>query len=153
MVGMPAVDLSTHPGHLARRLQQAHTLLWNALVSAETTSPQFAVLNAIAGRDDLDQRMAGDLIGLDRSTTAEIVSRLSARGLLVRVRDPRDGRRNLLRLTDDGAALHRQTARRAARMNKVFLAPLEPGEQQVLLDLMRRIVAAADGLRAPDETG
>jgi MarR family transcriptional regulator, temperature-dependent positive regulator of motility len=149
---MPA-DLSTHPGHLARRLQQAHTLLWNALVCAETTSPQFAVLNAVAGRDDLDQRMVGDLIGLDRSTTAEIVSRLSDRGLLVRVRDPRDGRRNLLRLTDDGAVLHRQTARRVSRMNKVFLAPLEPGEQQVLLDLMRRIVTAADSFRAPDEVG
>src|SRR5438552_11445117 len=115
MGGMPAVDLSTHPGHLARRLQQAHTLLWNALVSPETTSPQFAVLNAVAGPDDLDQRMVGDLIGLDRSTTAEIVSRLSDRGLLARVRDPRDGRRNLLRLTGDGAVLHRQTARRAAR--------------------------------------
>jgi DNA-binding MarR family transcriptional regulator len=149
---MPA-DLSTHPGHLARRLQQAHTLLWNALVSAETTSAQFGVLNAVAGRDDLDQRMVGDLIGLDRSTTAEIVSRLSGRGLLVRVRDPRDGRRNLLRLTDDGAVLHRQTARRASRMNKVFLAPLEPGEQRVLLDLMRRIVTAADSFRAPDEVG
>jgi DNA-binding MarR family transcriptional regulator len=153
MVGMPAVDLSTQPGHLARRLQQAHTLLWNTLVSTETTSPQFAVLNAVAGSDELDQRMVGDLIGLDRSTTAEIVSRLSSRGLLVRVRDPRDGRRNLLRLTDDGAALHRQTARRATRMNKVFLAPLEPGEQQVLLDLMRRVVMAADGIRAPDEAG
>jgi len=59
---MSAVDLSTHPGHLARRLQQAHTLLWNTHVSAETTSPQFAVLNAVAGQDDLDQRMVGDLI-------------------------------------------------------------------------------------------
>src|SRR5258707_1004740 len=150
---MPAVDLSTHPGHLARRLQQAHTLLWNTLVSAETTSPQFAVLNAVAASDDLDQRMVGDLIGRDRSPTGEIVSRLSGGGLLVRVRAPRDGRRNLLRLTDDGTALHRQTARRASRMNKVFLAPLEPAEQQVLLDLMRRIVTAADGFRAPDEIG
>ncbi len=147
---MSAVDLSTHPGHLARRLQQAHTLLWNTHVSAETTSPQFAVLNAVAGQDDLDQRMVGDLIGLDRSTTAEIVTRLCARGLLLRVRDSRDGRRNLLRLTEEGTELHRQTARRATRMNKVFLAPLEPGEQRILLDLMRRVVTAVDGQRDPD---
>ena len=40
---MAALDLTTQPGHLARRLQQTHTLLWNALVSEETTSPQFAV--------------------------------------------------------------------------------------------------------------
>jgi hypothetical protein len=51
-----ALDLTTQPGHLARRLQQAHTLLWNTLVSEETTSPQFAVLNAVAASDDLDQR-------------------------------------------------------------------------------------------------
>ena len=146
---MAALDLSTHPGHLARRLQQAHTLLWNTLVSDETTSPQFALLNAVAASDDLDQRTAGELIGLDRSTTAEIVTRLCDRGLLRRVRDPRDGRRNLLRLTDRGGSLHRKTARRAARMNKVFLAPLDTAEQQVLLELMRRLVSAADDFREP----
>ncbi len=146
---MAAVDLSTHPGHLARRLQQAHTLLWHALVSKETTSPQFAVLTAVAASDDLDQRTVGEIIGLDRSTTAEIVSRLSDRGLLRRVRDPADGRRNLLRLTPAGRALQRQTARRAARMNKVLLAPLDDHEQQVLLELMRRLVTAADSYREP----
>jgi len=66
------------------------------------------------------------------------------------VRDSRDGRRNLLRLTEEGTELHRQTARRATRMNKVFLAPLEPGEQRILLDLMRRVVTAVDGQRDPD---
>jgi MarR family transcriptional regulator, temperature-dependent positive regulator of motility len=141
---MAALDLTTQPGHLARRLQQTHTLLWNALVSEETTSPQFAVLNAVAVSDDLDQRAVGELIRLDRSTTAEIVTRLCDRGLLRRVRDPRDGRRNLLRLTDEGKALHRHTALRAARMNKVFLAPLDPAEQRVLLELMLRLVSAAD---------
>ncbi|HEV3383066.1 MAG TPA: MarR family transcriptional regulator [Trebonia sp.] len=145
---MPAVDLSSHPGHLARRLQQAHTLLWNMLVSTETTSPQFAVLNAVAASGNVDQRTAGELIGLDRSTTAEIVSRLADRGLLRRVRDPRDGRRNLLRLTEEGHALHRQTARRAARMNKVLLAPLDPAEQDTFIELMRKVVAAADDFRS-----
>ena len=146
---MSAVDLSTHPGHLARRLQQAHTLLWHALVSKETTSPQFAVLTAVAVSDDLDQRTVGETIGLDRSTTAEIVSRLSDRGLLQRVRDPADGRRNLLRLTPSGRALQRQTARRAIRMNEVLLAPLNAAEQEVLMELMRRLVTAADNFREP----
>lgn len=146
---MAAVDLSTHPGHLARRLQQAHTLLWHALVSKETTSPQFAVLTVVAERDDLDQRTVGEIIGLDRSTTAEIVTRLCDRGLVQRVRDPADGRRNLLRLTQAGRALQRQTARRAARMNKVLMSPLDDGEQRVLLELMRRLVSAADSYRDP----
>lgn len=146
---MAAVDLSTHVGHLARRLQQANTHLWHALVSQETTSPQFAVLNAVCDGDNTDQRMVGERIGLDRSTTAEIVTRLADRGLLRRVRDPRDGRRNLLRLTDEGETLHRQLADRAAQMNRVFLTPLDPDEQKALLELMRRVVTAADGLLSP----
>lgn len=145
---MSAVDLSAQLGHLARRLQQANTTLWHALVSEETTSPQFAVLNAVASASDTDQRMVGEMIGLDRSTTAEIVTRLADRGLLRRIRDPRDGRRNLLRLTAAGEAAHGQLARSVAQMNEVFLAPLDSGEQKTLLELMWRVVTAADGLKA-----
>ncbi|MGO4429422.1 MarR family transcriptional regulator, partial [Streptomyces sp. MCAF7] len=61
---MGAVDLSTHPGHLARRLQQAHSLLWGAMVSEETTSPQFAVLNALVERPDIDQRTLSEHVHL-----------------------------------------------------------------------------------------
>ncbi|MGQ4418731.1 hypothetical protein ACN6LA_005612, partial [Streptomyces sp. SAS_269] len=32
-------------------------------------------------------------VGLDRSTIAEVISRLGRRGLLDKVRDPQDGRR------------------------------------------------------------
>ena len=69
---MAAVDLTTHPGHLARRLQQAHYLLWNTMVSEEITSPQFAVLNALVAEPGLDQRTVGERVGLDRSTIAEV---------------------------------------------------------------------------------
>lgn len=120
---MAAVDLNTHPGHLARRLQQAHYLLWNAMVSEEITSPQFAVLNTLVAEPGLDQRTVGDRVGLDRSTVAEVIARLIRRELLDKVRDPQDGRRFLLRLTDDGVRTQRRLAVRAARMSQVFLAP------------------------------
>ena len=148
---MAAVDLTTHPGHLARRLQQAHYLLWNTMVSEEITSPQFAVLNALADEPGLDQRTVGERVGLDRSTIAEVVSRLSGRGLLDKVRDARDGRRFLLRLTDDGVRVHRKLVVRTARMNQVFLAPLSADEQGVFFDLIQRVSDAAEGLRNPGE--
>ncbi|MBT2510528.1 winged helix DNA-binding protein [Streptomyces sp. ISL-98] len=146
---MPAVDLSSHPGHLARRLQQAHHLLWNAMVSEETTSPQFAVLNTLVADPGLDQRTVGERVGLDRSTIAEVISRLDRRGLLHKVRDPRDGRRFLLRVTDEGLRTHRKVSLRAARMNQVFLAPLAPEEQTAFLQLLRRVADAAEELRSP----
>ncbi|MFI6406813.1 MarR family winged helix-turn-helix transcriptional regulator [Streptomyces sp. NPDC050548] len=148
---MGAVDLTLHPGHLARRLQQAHYLLWNAMVSEEITSPQFAVLNALVAEPGLDQRTVGERVGLDRSTVAEVISRLSGRGLLDKVRDARDGRRFVLCPTDDGRRVHRKLAVRTARMNQVFLAPLSAEEQGVFLDLIQRVSDAAEELRNPTE--
>lgn len=148
---MAAVDLTSHPGHLARRLQQAHHLLWNTMVSEEITSPQFAVLNTLVAEPGLDQRTVGERVGLDRSTIAEVVSRLGRRGLLDKVRDPQDGRRFLLRLTDDGARTHRRLTVRTARMNQVFLAPLSAEERTQLLGLIQRVADAAEGLRNPAE--
>ncbi|MFI0818175.1 MarR family winged helix-turn-helix transcriptional regulator [Streptomyces sp. NPDC021098] len=145
---MGAVDLSTHPGHLARRLQQAHSLLWGAMVSEETTSPQFAVLNALIEKPDIDQRTLSEHVHLDRSTIADLVARLGRRGLLERVRDPRDGRRNVLKLTDEGERLHRKLMTRTARMNRVFLAPLDEDERELLLRLIGRVADAAEELRA-----
>ncbi|MEU7278212.1 MarR family transcriptional regulator [Streptomyces sp. NPDC045431] len=148
---MPALDLGSHPGHLARRLQQAHTLLWTTMVSEEVTSPQFAVLNTLVGEDALDQRTVGERVGLDRSTIAEVVRRLADRGLVDKVRDPRDGRRSVLHATEEGVRVHRRLAVRTARMNQVFLAPLDPAEQTVFLALLRRVSDAAEGLRNPAE--
>ncbi|MBD0747763.1 MarR family transcriptional regulator [Streptomyces sp. CBMA152] len=149
---MSAVDLSGHPGHLARRLQQAHHLLWTTMVSEQTTSPQFAVLNTLVADPGLDQRTVGERVGLDRSTIAEVVSRLTRRGLLRKRRDPHDGRRSLLAVTEEGRALHRELTARTAQMNQVFLAPLAPAEQAAFLDLLRRVAdAAAEGFREADE--
>ncbi|MFE6690495.1 MarR family winged helix-turn-helix transcriptional regulator [Streptomyces sp. NPDC057743] len=146
---MPPLDLSTHPGHLARRLQQAHTLLWTTMVSEDVTSPQFAVLNTLVDADGLDQRTVGERVGLDRSTIAEVVRRLVARGLVDKVRDTRDARRSALRLTAEGARLHHRLSARTARMNEVFLAPLAPQERSTFLELLRRVSDAAEDLRNP----
>lgn len=144
---MAAVDLSTHPGHLARRLQQAHSLLWSAMVSEETTSPQFAVLNALEEKPGMDQRTLSEHVHLDRSTIADVVARLAGRELVERVRDPEDGRRNVLKLTEEGRRLHRKLVTRTARMNRVFLAPLDGEEQETLLRLIARVAGAAEELR------
>ncbi|MEU0656522.1 MarR family winged helix-turn-helix transcriptional regulator [Streptomyces albogriseolus] len=148
---MAAVDLTTHPGHLARRLQQAHHLLWTTMVSEETTSPQFAVLNTLVAEPGLDQRTVGERVGLDRSTIAEVVGRLLRRGLLDKVRAPGDARRSQLRVTDEGARLHRRLTVRTARMNQVLLAPLDPAERELFIDLIRRVADAAETLRDPGQ--
>lgn len=143
-----AIDLLGHPGHLARRLQQASYQLWNAVVSEEITAPQFVVLNVLAAAPGIDQRTLGELSSLDRSTTAEVVSRLDRRGLVERVRDDQDRRRNVLQLTPAGAATLAQLGAKTAVMNRMLLAPLSAEEQRVFLALMQRLVEAGERLRA-----
>src|SRR5438552_15504439 len=117
-------DLRLHPGHLIRRAQQVHYWLWNAQVSSEVTSPQFAVLYALRADKNIDQKTLGERVSLDRSTTAERVARLTARGLVVRFRDPRDARRNRLRLTAAGLRTAERLTQRAVPMHRILLSVL-----------------------------
>jgi len=140
-------DLRRHPGHLIRRAQQVHYWLWNAEVSAEVTSPQFAVLYALRAEKNIDQKTLGERVSLDRSTTAEVVARLASRGLLQRFRDPRDARRNLLRLTALGLRTSESLIPRAARMNRLLVSVLSECEQTELLRMLNLVVDADESLR------
>jgi DNA-binding MarR family transcriptional regulator len=136
----------THPhvGHLIRRAQQIHTLLWNAEVSDEVTSPQVLVLVALSRTPGMDQRTLGASVSLDRSTTADVVDRLMKRGLLERTRDPNDRRRNILRLTAGGASLLQAIAPRTEIMNAHLISVLPTDDQAELLRLLRTFVNKAE---------
>jgi DNA-binding MarR family transcriptional regulator len=146
-------DLHDHPGHLLRRAQQVHTWLWNAEVSMETTSPQFAVLHALRQEGDIDQKTIGERVSLDRSTTAEVVSRLASRQLVQRRRDHKDGRRNLIRLTRRGEDTLHELVPKAVRMNLLLTAVLSDDERRTLLDMLNRLVEADEDLRRRLESG
>src|SRR6266481_1692292 len=141
-------DLRHHPGHLIRRAQQVHYWLWNAQVSSEVTSPQFAVLYALRAEKNIDQKTLGERVSLDRSTTAEVVARLKARGLIQRFRDPRDGRRNLLRLTAAGVRTTERLIPKAVRMNRLLVSVLSEREQSELLRMLNLVVDADERLRS-----
>jgi len=140
-------DLRRHPGHLIRRAQQVHYWLWNAEVSPDVTSPQFAVLYALRAEQNIDQKTLGERVSLDRSTTAELVTRLTGRGLVQRYRDPMDGRRNLLRLTPAGLRTTERLIPKAARMNRLLVSVLSECEQTELLRMLNLVVDADEGLR------
>jgi DNA-binding MarR family transcriptional regulator len=135
-------DLMTHPGHLLRRAVQVMNLLWTEEVSHTITSPQFAALNALYAEPNLDQRTLGQRVSLDRSTMAEVVSRLSSRGLIRSERDPRDGRRKTIALTSKGIRAVRELIPRTHAMTQRLVGPLDQGQRDELLCLLTRIVGA-----------
>jgi DNA-binding MarR family transcriptional regulator len=136
----PAEDLMLHPGHLLRRALQAMNQLWDREVSHSITSPQFAALNALYGEPAIDQRTLGERISLDRSTMAEVVSRLSGRGLITTARDSNDGRRKTIRLTPKGVATLQQLIPRTHEMTRRLVGALDANEREEMLRLLTTVV-------------
>jgi DNA-binding MarR family transcriptional regulator len=140
--GREPEDLMQHPGHLLRRAVQVMNSLWDEEVSRTITSPQFAALNALYSEPNLDQRTLGQRISLDRSTMAEVVSRLCDRGLIRTERDQRDGRRKTISLTRRGLHAVQHLIPRTHAMTDRLVGPLDPSDRDELLRLLTQVVRA-----------
>jgi DNA-binding MarR family transcriptional regulator len=140
----PPEDLMTHPGHLLRRSLQAMNLIWVEEVSSTITSPQFAALNALLREPNIDQRTLGRRVSLDRSTMAEVVARLTARGLIKGERHAQDGRRKTIALTARGERTLQQLIPRTHRMTARLVSGLNNGEREELLRLLGLVVRSTE---------
>ena len=129
-----------HPGHLMRRALQVMNVLWSREVSHTITSPQFAALNALHREPNIDQRTLGERISLDRSTMAEVVARLTTRGLISGERHSSDGRRKTIRLTPKGYRALQQLIPATHTMTARLVGALDAKEQVELLRLLGVVV-------------
>jgi len=86
-----------------------------------------------------------DLAGVIRaplSTVTRMVDRLEAKGLTERFRSEEDRRIVLVRMAAKGRELHAIFERHHQELAQRMLAPLTPGEREILLELMAKMVAA-----------
>ncbi len=112
------------PGHLLRRAQQVHTALFAEEFGRRLTGPQFAALLVLTTDPGIIQIDLGAAAGLDRSTTADLVSRLERTGRLQRTRDPADGRRRVLAPTPEGRREVEAALPRVRALQDRLLEPL-----------------------------
>ncbi|WP_370083828.1 MarR family winged helix-turn-helix transcriptional regulator [Streptacidiphilus sp. MAP12-16] len=147
----PILDAPRVVGYLIRVAQQVHTRLWTEHASGELTAPQHAVLAALAEEPGIDQRTVGERASLDKATMAELVSRLVRRGLVLRRRDPADGRRNLLALSPAGTQLLDQVRAGVAEVQNQLLAPLDPTERERVVELLSVVARLSEGQPAAAE--
>ena len=148
------LDLDSLPGHYIRRLQQIAVAIFLQETEPYGVTPvQFAALQAAHNTPGVDQRTLARTIGFDTSTTAGVIDRLEARGLLQRNASPEDRRVRLLTLTDDGAALLAQVVPAMQRAQIRMLDPLNKTERAEFMRLLRVLVTANNELsRAPSES-
>jgi DNA-binding MarR family transcriptional regulator len=139
----PRLPLWSRPGYLVRRLHQIHVALFLEECKAYRLTPvQYGLLTALAVRGALDQVSLAEELGLDRTTAAEVLSRLEARGLVARKPNPQDRRARLARITPRGRALTAAMFANMQRAQDRMCAPLSQKERDVFMATLVRLIEA-----------
>jgi DNA-binding MarR family transcriptional regulator len=137
------MPLAAEPGHLIRRAHQRAVAVFAEHHGRQVTPVQFAVLRAVHDEPGLDQVTLAERVALDTSTTADIATRLEAKGWLHRELLPR--RQRSLRLSDEGRAVLADMLPRVNAMYAELLAPLNEAERTEFLRLLQRVVGLHSG--------
>jgi DNA-binding MarR family transcriptional regulator len=147
------LDLEALPGHYIRRLQQIAVAIFLQETEKHGVTPvQYAALHKIGNAPGLDQRTLARSIGLDTSTTAGVIDRLEARGLMRRSASPEDRRVRLLSLTDAGQDLLESLEPDMLKAQDRILAPLPKAERAEFLRMLHTLVTANNEMsRAPSD--
>lgn len=146
--GQPRLPLWSRPGYLVRLLHQINHALWTEeLGHANVTPVQYSVLTALSIRGALDQTALGEEVGIDRTSVAEVLSRLAARRLVRRRANPADRRARLASLTPKGRALAQSLFPAMQRSQDRLLGTLTQRERDAFMATLERLILANADLR------
>lgn len=134
--------LEDQVGFLLRRAyQRASGNLTERIGEHDLTPPQFATLARLWEHGKVSQNQLGRLVAMEPANIRDVVQRLKKRDLVATERDPMDARLILVSLTAKGLQLTEALLPINAACTAKTLAPLDPGERQLLFDFLRRIGA------------
>ncbi|WP_244832244.1 MarR family winged helix-turn-helix transcriptional regulator [Caballeronia sp. TF1N1] len=148
--------LFSRPGFLIRRMHQIHTFLFAQETSEHNITPvQYSLLTALDSHGEMDQNTLAIEVGLERSSVAEVIPRLNARGLVSRTQAEHDKRLRLVKLTPAGKRLVKKMSAAVQRAHDRTIEHLSPVERDVFLLQMIRLVESNNSdnvvpLRLPD---
>jgi len=137
------------PGFLIRRLTQIGQAIFFDLCKSESITPlQVGMLTALSMNPWLDQKAIGRELALDRTTTAEVLKRLSDKGLVETRVNPDDRRSRLSVITKQGLKLINDLQESIARSQELLLDPLTPEERVVFMKLLTQLVDAHEKINS-----
>lgn len=148
-----ATALERSPSHLLHRaLQRALDIYAEEFGPVGITQRQFAVLAAAAEHDGATQADLVRTTGIDRSTLADMATRMIAKGLLERQRSTLDARANAVSLTDAGRAVLEEAKPKMAIVDARLLKLIGGhGRRTAFVDLLRDLAkrGGAEPTKAP----
>ena len=143
--------LNERPGYLLWRARHiADSIFTYECREFGITSSQYVVLAAVKDTPGSDQVSISRIAGLDRFTTALVLSNLIKRKLINRERSATDRRRYSLRLSGQGQEMLKRIMPGATRARARLLSPFTRHEQQNFVRALQQLVATLnDDARAP----
>lgn len=147
--------LNASPSHLLHRAQQAAADRFSEAVGpAGLTLRQFAVLAAAAESPGLSQTDLVRATGVDRSTLAEMVTRMVTRGLLERARSTTDARANAVSVSGEGRAALEAAIPQVIAVDAAVMDLLPRNRRDGFVELLTRVaLSEAAGPRPSRDTG
>ena len=140
-----AAGLGGSPSHLMHRVLQLALDIYTEEAGADgLTQRQFAVLEAVSHKAGLTQTDLVRATGIDRSTLADLVARMTTKGLLDREKYTLDARAKAVRLSDAGQAALDAARPRVEAADKRIMALLPKGKRDGFLDLLAELAGEAD---------
>ncbi|MFZ1101588.1 MAG: MarR family transcriptional regulator [Hyphomicrobiaceae bacterium] len=112
--------------------------------TSSLTARQLAVLMTVEDNEGLSQTALVNRTGIDRSTLADIVRRLTRKGLLQRRRTNEDARAYAVRLTDEGRAFLRTAEPLARRVDRRVLDALPGRSREAFMTSLASVVSTLD---------
>jgi len=136
-----AYQLEDQAGHLLRRVhQRATSIFLNKIGEPQVTPTQWAAMVKLRDTGGASQNHLGRLTAMDPATIQGVIRRLVDRDLIERAGDPRDRRRQVLRLTPAGTALVERLSANAHEVSRTILEPLDPHDRAEFLRLVKALV-------------
>jgi DNA-binding MarR family transcriptional regulator len=140
-----APGLSGSPSHLMHRALQLALDIYSEETGPDgLTQRQFAVLEAVSHRAGLTQTDLVRATGIDRSTLADLVARMTTKGLLDREKSTLDARAKAVRLSPAGEAALAAARPRVEAADKRIMGLLPKGKRDGFLELLAELAGEAD---------
>jgi MarR family transcriptional regulator, lower aerobic nicotinate degradation pathway regulator len=138
----PPQRLRRLPSWLASELaRRGQTLVAEALAQEGARRQHFAVLTSLAEQGAASQAELGRRLWIDRSDLHALLGELERDGLVGRVRDAGDRRRNVVTLTPAGEAALARLDEQVESAQRALLEPLSPKERRAVIRLLERVVS------------
>jgi len=104
------------------------------------TRPEWIVLFCLNQRAELNAQQISNVTGRPKTSISLAVRQLQKKKLILRHTDVKDGRRQVLRVTDAGQKVYKSILSGFVAREEAMLACLDRAERRIFIDLLDKVI-------------